>query len=98
MVTKEEFNKIGKKYGLAIYESIFGGYLTYVKDGIAVSVYDIENKIVSVNNKFFVEKCYETAKVVNDIEELENEVQTTLKNFKLYKIRQKIDRIAEDFE
>ena len=96
-MTKEEFQEIGKKYGLTIYESLFGGFLTYVKDGMAVSVYDIENKIVSVSTKFFMGRCYET-KVVNDIEKLEYEVRTTLKHLKEYKIRQKIDRIKEDFE
>lgn len=93
-MNKEEFQEIGKKYGLAIYESLFGGYLTYVIDGIAVSVYDKENKIVSVCTKG---KPYDT-KVVNNIEELENELQTTLKNLKLYKISQKMDRMKEDFE
>ena len=92
-MNKEEFQELGEKYGLAIYESIFGGYLTYVKDGMAVSVYDIENKIVSVCTKG---KPYDT-KVVNNIEELENELQTTLKNLKLYKISQKMDRMKEDF-
>ncbi len=96
MVTIEEFQEIGKKYGLVIYESIFGLYLAYVKDGISVSVYDIENKTVTVSTKFFVGKADDT-KVVNDIEELENELQTTLKNLKLYKIRQKMERIDEDF-
>lgn len=94
MVTKEEFNKIGKKYGLEIYESIFGGYLTYVKDGIAVSVYDKENKTVTV---YVSGKDYETPKVVNNIEELENALKATLKNLKEYKIQQKMDIIEKDF-
>jgi hypothetical protein len=97
MVTKEEFQEIGKKYGLTIYESIFSGFLTYVKDGMAISVYDRENKIVGVNTKIFMGRVYDT-KVVNNTKELENELQTTLKHLKEYKIRQKIDRIKEDFE
>jgi hypothetical protein len=96
MITIEEFQEIGKKYGLVIYESIFGLYLAYVKDGISISVYDIENKTVTVSTKFFVGKAFDN-KVVNDIEELENELKTTLKNLKEYKIRQKMDRIKEDF-
>lgn len=96
MVTKEEFNKIGKKYGLVIYESIFGGYLTYVKDGIAVSVYNIEYKIVTVSTKYFMEKADDT-KVVNNIEELENALKAALKNLKEYKIQQKMDIIEKDF-
>ena len=94
MVTKEEFNKIGKKYGLEIYVSIFCGYLTYVKDGISLSVYDIENKTVTV---YVSGKDYETPKVVNNIEELENALKATLKNLKEYKIQQKMDIIEKDF-
>lgn len=96
MITIEEFQELGKKYGLVIYESIFGLYLTYVKEGISISVYDIENKTVTVSTKFFVGKAYDN-KVVNYIEELENELKTTLKNLKEYKIRQKMDKIDEDF-
>lgn len=96
MVTIEEYKELGKKYGLVIYESIFGLYLTYVKDGISISVYDIENKTVTVSTKFFVGKAYDT-KVVNYIEELENELKTTLKNLKLYKMKEKMDKIDEDF-
>ena len=96
MVTIEEYNELGKKYGLVIYESIFGLYLAFVKDGISISVYHIENKIVTVND-IFIGKGYETTKVVNDIEELENELQSILKHLKLYKISQKMNRMKEDF-
>lgn len=96
MVTVKEFKELGKKYGFEIYESIFGGYLSYVKNGIAVSVYDLSNKIVTVCTKIFMGKPYET-KIVNDIEELENELKKALKNLKVYKIRQKINMIEGDF-
>ena len=96
MVTIEEFKELGKKYGLEIYESIFCGYLTYVKDGIPISVYDIENKTVTVSTKYFMEKADDT-KVVNNIEELENALKAALKNLKEYKIQQKMDIIEKDF-
>ena len=96
MVTIKEYNELGKKYGLVIYESIFGLYVAYVKDGISVSVYDIENKTVTVSTNVFMGMS-DTTKEVNNIEELENELQTSLKNLKLYKISQKLDRMKEDF-
>jgi hypothetical protein len=93
-MNEEEFQEIGKKYGLTIYESLSGNFLTYVKDGMYVSVYDRENKIV----KFCIGIPYKTTIVVNNTKELENELQTTLKHLKEYKICQKMDRMKEDFE
>ena len=96
MVTVKEFKELGKKYGFEIYESIFDLYIAYLKDGISVSVYDLDNKIATVCTKIFMGKPYET-KVVNDIEELENELKVALKNLKQDKIRQKMNIIEKDF-
>lgn len=96
MVAVEEFKELGKKYGFEIYESIFSEYVAYVKDGMYLSDYDLKNKKVSVCNKLFMNIPYQS-KIVNDIEELENELQITLKKLKEYRMKQKIDKIDEDF-
>ena len=90
MVTVEEFKELGKKYGFEIYEGIFNEFVAYVKDGMYLSEYDLKK------NKLFMGMPYQS-KVVKNIEELENELQITLKKLKEYKMKQKMKRIDGDF-